>query len=85
MSDTIPPDDVQIARASYDRTLAETGRMLAETRKFVAEQNRLTDERIKRQAEARKYDRERWIILIGAIGGVTAAVASIVTLLKTLH
>ncbi len=82
MSDTSAPSESQIAIASFDRMLAETGRMLAETRKFSAEQNKLASEQTQLQAEARKFDRERWAVYATAVGGLIGGTAGIVTMLK---
>ncbi len=71
MTETTPPNEAQVALASYDR-------MLAETRKFSAEQNKLA-------AEARKFDRERWAVYAAAIGGLIGGTAGIVSLFKMLH
>ena len=52
------PDEAQVARAQYDR-------MLAETRKFSAEQNKLA-------AEAAKLNRDRRLaplVLLASVGG----------------
>ncbi len=45
-------------------------RNIAETQKFFA--------------EARKFDRERWLILVGAFGGVAGMIAAGVTAAKAL-
>jgi hypothetical protein len=65
MSETIPPDDIQIARAAYDRMLAETRKFSAEQNKlaeeagkFAAEQNKLAAEQIKLAAEQNKLAAE---------------------------
>lgn len=54
----VAPDSVQVARAEYDRTLAET-------RKFSAEQNKLA-------AEAAKLSLDRFtgpiVIVLGSLG-----------------
>lgn len=34
-------------------------------------------------AEAGKFNRERWLILVGAVGGVAALLAALVTMAKT--
>ncbi len=88
MSAVIPPDDAQIARATYDR-------MLAETRKFSAEQNKLAEEagkyaaeQNKLAAEAGKLQRDRQLLpwqvavtLLGAGAALFAAGAAFVKLM----
>lgn len=60
------PDDAQIARAQFDRTIAET-------RKFSAEQNKLA-------AEAAKLNRDRFFapfVILATFGsGLLAAVVT---------
>ena len=59
------PDEAQVARAQYDR-------MLAETRKFSAEQNKLAAEQNKLAAEAAKLNRDRRLaplVLLASVGG----------------
>jgi hypothetical protein len=74
MSETIPPNDAQIARAAYDR-------MLEETRKFSAEQNKLA-------AEAGKFQRERTTMAMtagAAILGAGAVIGGLIVRLLTGH
>jgi hypothetical protein len=81
MSGTTAPTEAQVALASYDQMLADTGLALAETRKFAAEQNKLAAEQGKLNAEARKLDRDRWLApalaITGLIGGVLTVAVTI--------
>jgi len=52
--------------ALHDRERVELGRLIEETRKFVAEQHKL-------MAEAQKYNRDPWFLVIGAIIAALAA------------
>jgi hypothetical protein len=74
MSEIIPPDDAQIARAAYDR-------MLDETRRFSAEQNKLA-------AEARTFRPERNTLAMtasAAILGAGAVIGGLLVRLLTGH
>lgn len=57
--------------------LGQIDRDRAETLKFLAEQTKLA-------AEARKFDRERWLLLVGAFGGIAGMIAAGVTAAKAL-
>jgi hypothetical protein len=70
MSD-VPADyrerlDLRAEIARIDRDRAESQKLQEETRKFVAEQHKL-------MAEGRKFNRDPWFLIIGAI---IAAVAT---------
>lgn len=68
MSD-IPADpiDVRAILAKIDRDLAESGKLREETQKFVSEQHKL-------MAEARKFNRDWWIVPLTVLGAILAAV-----------
>jgi hypothetical protein len=55
----------QVAR--IDDALSRIERQQAETGKFVAEQHKL-------MSEAKKFNRDPWFLLIGALGAVLAAI-----------
>jgi hypothetical protein len=50
---------------------------IAESHKFAAEQRKLS-------AEASKFDRERWLILVAALSAFAGMIAATVTLAKTM-
>jgi hypothetical protein len=71
MADTVAPTETQIALATYDR-LREEGL------KFAAEQHKLAQEAGKLQAEANKFNRDKWLVpltaLVTVVGAILAAV-----------
>jgi len=95
MSEVIPPDDAQMARAAYDRMLAETRKFSAEQNKlaeeagkFAAEQNKLAVEQSKLSAEAMKFERERTTLAMtagAAILGAGAVIGGLIVRLLTGH
>jgi hypothetical protein len=72
------------ADLTVEMQIAQIQRNQEETRKFAAEMHKLTAETLKLAAEARKFDRERWLIVVGAIGGVAGMIAAIVTAAKSM-
>lgn len=78
--------DIPVSRDPIDlrSILADIDRKRAEAQKFAAEMHKLTAETLKLGAEARKFDRERWLIVVGAVGGVAGMIAAIVTAAKTM-
>jgi hypothetical protein len=70
MSRTVPTLDLQEQIARIARTQAETD-------KFAAVQRKLSEEVL-------KFRRERWLLIVGAVGGFAGLLAAIVTAAKTL-
>ena len=69
MSETALSDlDLRQALAQIDRTQAETRKLLAE--------------QVKLSAEARKFEKERWMVFAAMIGGLTGGAAAVLTALK---
>ena len=57
--------------------IARIARTQAETDKFAAEQRKLSE-------EALKFHRERWLLVVGAVGGFAGLIAACVTAAKSL-
>jgi hypothetical protein len=70
MSATLPPE------LDLREQITRIDRMREETLKFMSEQRKL-------DAEARKFDRERWAVYVAAFGGLIGGAAGIVSLLRT--
>ncbi len=69
MADTVAPSDTRIALATYDR-LREEGL------KFAAEQHKLAQEAGKLQAEANKFNRDKWLFPLTALVTVLGAIVA---------
>jgi hypothetical protein len=63
--------------------IARISRTNEETRNYVDEQHKLQAEHFKLYAEGDKFNRERWLLVVAALGGVAGLLAALVTAAKT--
>lgn len=78
--------DLKEQLARIQRMIDESDKFRAEQRKLIAEGEKLSAEERKLYAEGLKINRDRWLapvmVIIAAIGAVTATIISTITLLK---
>lgn len=82
-------DEAEVLARIFHR-MEEAEKFSAEQRKLIAESQKFAAEQQKLYAEGLKLQRDRWlapvlaiVTAIGAVGGVTAAVASVLNLILT--